>query len=604
MTRAVRSRESFPQGPECCDELGRILAFLPGLVFLAPALARSPAAVFDIGPGPDSRPRFSLFPLALAALDPLVWTSLWNSLAVATLATAASLAIGVAAGDILARSRFWGRPVFSAAITALAVVIPAWSALGFLGLFGTFGPVSFQRVFSSIAQTQGDTAHVWPWLVWVASALIQGVALVAVAARSAHVYVNSYDQDAARLAGARPLRIWWTFTWPALRPSVVSAAYLVFMINLADPAAPLVLGLRRTLGFQIVVTALGPDPFPRLAGIALMVLAVNLPGSLLVRWRRGADLEPDFASRSQQGTEVPSSRLAAGPRAVLYCVWLGCGSLLAWLPVAGLVRMGLAASSTVERVHLAEKLGISDLLRRLTTDPAPRLLAHSALLGMGIVAALGLLTWLPHGRRARRNRSAIGLLTVLIPPLVTGVSILALGRTALLGSRFLMTTLEWPRAGRWMEHIATAFTPMFLPGFLVYVGACLACLPRRLTLREEPPGHDRATSRQIDELRIAGSGRGPAAWQVWRRARAIPLQRLVLWATLAATAVAPALILGPELESRTIGPGIVVLSDQPDDSCAEAAALALAVIAANLLALGWTSASAGRTGRLEAADLA
>ena len=351
--------------------IGRILAFLPGLVFLAPALALLPAAVFDIGPGPDSRPRFSLFPLALAALDPLVWTSLWNSLAVATLATAGSLAIGVAAGDILARSRFWGRPVFSAAITALAVVIPAWSALGFLGLFGTFGPVSFQRVFSSIAQTQGDTAHVWPWLVWVASALIQGVALVAVAARSAHVYVNSYDQDAARLAGARPLRIWWTFTWPALRPSVVSAAYLVFMINLADPAAPLVLGLRRTLGFQIVVTALGPDPFPRLAGIALMVLAVNLPGSLLVRWRRGADLEPDFASRSQQGTEVPSSRLAAGPRAVLYCVWLGCGSLLAWLPVAGLVRMGLAASSTVEPVHLAEKLGISDLLRRLTTDPRP-----------------------------------------------------------------------------------------------------------------------------------------------------------------------------------------------------------------------------------------
>ena len=115
------------------------------------------------------------------------------------------------------------------------------------------------------------------------------------------------------------------------------------MINLTDPAAPLVLGLRRTLGFQIVVTALGPDPFPRLAGIVLMVLAVNLAGSVLVRWRRGAIFEPGAAFRCQQGTEGSQSKLAAWPRAVVFCVWLGGWSLLAWLPVVGLLRMGLAA---------------------------------------------------------------------------------------------------------------------------------------------------------------------------------------------------------------------------------------------------------------------
>ncbi len=328
---------------------------------------------------------------------------------------------------------------------------------------------------------------------------------MAIAARSAYRHVSNYDQDAARLAGARPLRIWWTFTWPALRPSLISAAYLVFMINLADPAAPLVLGLRRTLGFQIVVTAFGPDPFPRLAGIVLMVLAVNLAGSVLVRWRRGAIFEPGAAFRCQQGTEGSQSKLATWPRAVVYCVWLGGWSLLAWLPVVGLLRMGLALSSSAQRARLAEKLGIGDLLRRLTTDPAPRLLAHSALLGMGIVAVLGLLAWLPLGCRARRKRSAVSLLALLIPPLVTGVGILALGRTALLGSRFFITTLEWPRAGLWMEHFATAFAPRFLPGFLVFVGACLAYLPRRLTLREEPPGHDQATARQIDQLRIVAA---------------------------------------------------------------------------------------------------
>src|SRR5208337_3661127 len=139
-----------------------------------------------------------MFPLALAALDPLIWTSLWNSVAVAVIVAVGSLVTGVTLGGVAARFRVWGRPLLSAWITAPAVVAPALFALGLLGLFDPSG------------------------------------------------------QDAARLAGARPLRVWWTLTWPTLRPSVASAVYLVFMINLADPAAPLVLGLRRTLGFQMV----------------------------------------------------------------------------------------------------------------------------------------------------------------------------------------------------------------------------------------------------------------------------------------------------------------------------------------------------------------
>jgi hypothetical protein len=79
---------------------------------------------------------------------------------------------------------------------------------------------------------------------------------------------------------------------------------------------------------------------------------------------------------------------------------------------------------------------------------------------------------------------------------------------------------------------------------------------------------------------------------------------MVLWGTLVATAITPPLVLAPTLESRPIGPGIVVLIDQPDDSRAQASALALAAIALDLLALGWASARVGRAGNLAAADLA
>jgi hypothetical protein len=79
---------------------------------------------------------------------------------------------------------------------------------------------------------------------------------------------------------------------------------------------------------------------------------------------------------------------------------------------------------------------------------------------------------------------------------------------------------------------------------------------------------------------------------------------MVLWGTLVATAITPALVLAPTLECRPIGPGIVVLSGQPEDSRAQAATLALAAIALDLMALGWASIRVGRAGDIEAAELA
>src|SRR5208337_3479645 len=561
-----------------------------GLVLLAPILALLPAAVLDIGPAPEARTRFSVFPLALAALDPLIWTSLWNSVAAAVIVAVGSLVIGVALGGVAARLRFWGRPVLSASITAPAVVAPALFALGLLGLFDPSGPRGLGSVVDWIVRADGYSARMWPWLVWVWAALIQGVALVVLTTRSAYGRLQSFGQDAARLAGARPPRVWWTLTWPTLRPSVVSAVYLVFMINLADPGVPLVLGLRRTLGFQMVATALGPDPFPRLAAIALIVLAITLPGSSLVWWRGRSLFDAGIAPGDDRGFHDRQTQIAAWPRAAVSFLILGCWSLLAWVPVGGLMRIGLARTASPDNAHPLVRLGIVDLLRRLTTDLAPRLLAWRPSRG-------------PVGAMARGWRSAVAFLAALVPPLVAGAGVLALGRTAMLSSRFFAASLDWTRAGLWMERIGLAFDPFVFPELVLFVGACLAFLPRRLAIRPEPPGRDDASARRVDQIRIAGAGRGPAVWHVWRWARAIPLPTMVLWGMLVATAITPALVLAPTLESRPIGPGIVVLIDQPDDARAQASALALAAIALDLLALGWASARVGRAGDLAAADL-
>ena len=69
---------------------------------------------------------------------------------------------------------------------------------------------------------------------------------------------------------------------------------------------------------------------------------------------------------------------------------------------------------------------------------------------------------------------------------------------------------------------------------------------------------------------------------------------VVLWGTLAATSVAPAIVLTAGGQPMLIGPAIVSLSAEPDDARARAAALALAAIAANLIALAWACSGGGR----------
>ena len=62
---------------------------------------------------------------------------------------------------------------------------------------------------------------------------------------------------------------------------------------------------------------------------------------------------------------------------------------------------------------------------------------------------------------------------------------------------------------------------------------------------------------------------------------------------LAVTSPAPALLLTPTLETRTLAPGALILADEPGGGLARAAALALAAIAVNLIALA--AAARGRS---------
>ena len=227
-----------------------------GLVTVLPVATLVLGVFVDRGPGGEAR--LSFFPMALLALDPFVWTCAQNSVIFAGLVTATALIVGVGLGCLASRLGFWGRAVLRGTLASLLAASPMVLALGLVGIWGAPHPWPWP-LQSGVASDAGVSLETWRglplWWLWIWSSLPSAIALVMLATASAVERLEPAWEDAARLAGAGSIPIWRNLIWPMIRPTVARAAALVFPLALLEPGAPLILGLRRTLAFQIVEAA-------------------------------------------------------------------------------------------------------------------------------------------------------------------------------------------------------------------------------------------------------------------------------------------------------------------------------------------------------------
>lgn len=561
-----------------------------GLAVLAPLLSLVPAALLDSGP--DAPVRFSPFLLALATFDPLVWTCLWNGVALASAVSIGSVLIGVRLGRAMSLSGPWARPLWEFLAIAPAVIPPGFLALGLLGLFDPPGPAAWRRVVDGSNFWVGYPGQSWPWLIWGWSALAPGVGLVVLATTNALRGIDPRRGEAARLVGASSWQVWRTLTWPAVRPTVAESVGLVFVLNLADPAAPMVLGLRRTPGFQIASLAMGPGPFSRLAAIGLLVSLIAFCAGTLVRWWGGpahGSLGPDRRSGFRAGSGRWIVRLAVIGALITW-------SALAWLPIVGLCRIGFA------RVPEADAgSGFATFLGRLASDSAWSSLSQSFLLGIGFVFAAVIVG--PALVPASRGRWFLRVVE-FVPPVVWGVALLALSRVLLLLGEVVRGEAGPPLISRIFEFASIMLDPLRLPGPALLAGVCLASLPRRAALGMVPRDDPRTIGCLVDQAVLAGTRPGPANRMARRSARTVATPRLMLWSTLAAISMGPAIVLAPTADVRPVGPGVVALSDGPGEARSQAAAIALASITAGLAALIGARISIGPYDPLAPGELA
>ncbi len=548
----------------------RALVRVAGVGLLAalvlPGLAPWAAAILDRRAGGEAA-RPSLFPIALAALDPFVWRCARNSAAMAVLVAAGSAAVGVSLGMLAGLRRFWGRPALAAlAITPMAAG-PLLIASGVELVVGGEAAWAWLAARTALGYSTEDLAR-WSALAWVGLAC--GAPLVAMATASALEKVEAAAVEAARAVGASRWRAWRDVTWPAIRPDLGRATAAVFALTLAEPAGPLVLGLRRTLAVQMIDATRRLDEPTRAATLAVLAALIAALGhSLIVR------LGGRSAGRRRPGIAHPSP--SAGRRGGSIAVLI----LGAWAAFA----LGPAVL-VLARAH-GESRDPAWPIRGWMADPESWAWLANAATTAGLAVGLDLLALWALGRRGP-GRVARAL--AVVPPLALGVGALAIP--------WLIEAVAGAAGdgpGRPLRALALELAPGRAPGFLLILALAASRLPM-LALAADLA---RSRSRPVLEEAAMALGLSP------RRARRagdprwlgiVPGRSALLALILAATNLAPALLLTPTPERRTPAPaalGLVLRSGATDP---RAARLLAALFSANLV--GLTLASRGRDGRI------
>ena len=158
----------------------------------------------------------------MLALTPEEITAIKLSLRVATLAMAASLPFGIAMAWVLARTRFYGRPLLNALVLLPLVLPPVVTGYVLLLLFGRQGPIGH------FLDEHFGIVLAFRWTGAALACAIMGFPLMVRAMQISLEAVDRRVEQAAATLGANPLFVFFTVTLPLILPGVIAGAILSF----------------------------------------------------------------------------------------------------------------------------------------------------------------------------------------------------------------------------------------------------------------------------------------------------------------------------------------------------------------------------------------
>lgn len=419
------------------------------------------------------------------------------TLAQATIASLASVVIGLPIAHVLYRLKFRGRGLLRALIivpfvlptivvgVAFRALLREGGLLGFLHLDGTFAAILLALVFFNIAVVVRTVGGTWEGL-------------------------DSRQEDAARVLGAGPVRVFLTVTLARLAPSVVAAESVIFLFCSTAFGVVLVLGGARFGTIETEIWLLTTQFLDLRSASVLSVAQIVVVTALLIAAARAR-------GRTTAERRVAASASARKPRradAASITIAIVTAALLA-LPIVALVLRSLESSSGF---GFGNYLALASTgSRNALVVPVWQSLANSLVVAVQatvIALVIGVAASLVLSRRvrSRRGRSALELFD--------GALMLPLGVSAVtLGFGFLITLNQPP--------LDLRSSPILVP-----IAQALIALP--LVVRTILPVLRGIGSRTREAAAVLGA----SPWRVMRDIDLAVVARPVLAASGLAFAVA------------------------------------------------------------------
>ena len=164
----------------------------------------------------------------MGSFSPQEWTAILLSLRVASVATAASLPLGIALGWVLARCRFPGKSLLDGVVHLPLVMPPV--VTGYLLLL-TFGRKGVLGGFL------GHCCGIVFSFRWTGAALAAAVMGLPLMVRAIRLTIEAMDrrlEQAAATLGAHPVAVFLTLTLPLAAPGILAGAILSFAKSLGE----------------------------------------------------------------------------------------------------------------------------------------------------------------------------------------------------------------------------------------------------------------------------------------------------------------------------------------------------------------------------------
>ncbi len=364
--------------------------------------------------------------LQRALSEPGLAEAVRNTVLLAAVVSLVAVPIGVATALLLRRADVPGRDWWRLAVL-LPVLVPQF-VLGY-SWREAYGQAGFTDTVLGV-QWSGVLGPMGVAVVLVVNAapLAYLVAAVGLATRA-----EPNTERAARASGASPVVVLRTVTLPLLRPSILAASVLVFVLSLESFAVPQVLGA--PAGFTTVTTriyadlSLGGDPSSFVEAVTLALLLVVLavllvaPADLLLGPRLRATRQADSGGAPDSTRHSTAGRWAA----------VGLGAYL--LVAVGLPLLAVVAAAFTRAVGLPPTPGnwTLDHFTRLADD-GRTFDAIGRTVGLALVAAvvlvvLGAAVAVLERQRLGRGLATLVTLTLVVPGSTLAVALLiAYGR--------------------------------------------------------------------------------------------------------------------------------------------------------------------------------